>query len=560
MLPILLFILLALYLFLIAPRLWGRPDTTPLLDRHYAHRGLHDNGSDAPENSMPAFRKAVEAGYGIELDVQLTRDRIPVVFHDETLERVCGVQGNVRDYTFEQLQAFPLCASDERIPLFADVLKLVDGRVPLIVEIKIHESAPVVCAAADALLKDYKGVYCIESFHPFAVRWYMQNRPDVVRGQLSASFNKPGKREPFVQTLVHYLLTNVLCRPDFIAYDHRHKYNLSRLLCKALFRPLNVAWTIRSQEELDMSASDFQLFIFEGFRPKAEAASIMDFEEIIRDISALNVNLYDFALYTSEGIKTHRFQPCSNCLNSYSVAKAFIVTALGFLWDDGKIRMDDPISQYLDLPPDADPRWQRATIEHAVTHQLGFDAGFLDIDTEDTTLYPEGDYLSMVLRHPLAYEPGSHEQYSDAAYYLLSRLISKAAGENADTLLNRRLIRPLQFHEIAWSRCPLEYPIGATGLYISAEDMVKLPALYMQGGVWQGKQILSRDWVDLVIANAYEFSPLTGAECTPSTLMGKGGMYGQMAAFSIKKGFAVAWHAHEEGEKCRLIRDYVCSL
>ena len=90
--------------------------------------------------------------------------------------------------------------------------------------------------------------------------------------------------------------------------------------------------------------------------------------------------------------------------------------------------------------------------------------------------------------------------------------------------------------------------------------MVKLPALYMQGGVWQGKQILSRDWVDLVIANAYEFSPLTGAECTPSTLMGKGGMYGQMAAFSIKKGFAVAWHAHEEGEKCRLIRDYVCSL
>lgn len=270
MFSIILIILLAAYLFLIAPRIIGRPDTTPLLDRHYAHRGLHDNETDAPENSMPAFQAAVDAGYGIELDVQLTRDRIPVVFHDETLERVCGVEGNVRDYTFEELQAFTLCKSAERIPLFSDVLSLVDGKVPLIVEIKIHESAPVVCAAADALLREYKGVYCIESFHPFAVRWYKKNRPDVVRGQLSSNFNKPGKREPFVQTLVHYLLTNALCRPDFIAYDHRHKYNLSRLLCKALLRPLNVAWTIRSQEELDMSARDFDLFIFEGFIPKAD--------------------------------------------------------------------------------------------------------------------------------------------------------------------------------------------------------------------------------------------------------------------------------------------------
>ena len=269
MFPMLIVILIALYLFLIAPRIMGKPDTAPLFDRHYAHRGLHDNQTDAPENSMPAFKKAVDAGYGIELDVQLTRDRIPVVFHDETLDRVCGVSGNVRDYTYEELQAFTLCDSSERIPLFADVLTLVDGKVPLIVEIKIHESAAAVCAAADALLQNYKGVYCIESFHPFAVRWYKKNRPGIVRGQLSSNFNKPGKREPFEQTLVHYLLTNVLCRPDFIAYDHKHKYNLSRLVIKALFRPLNVAWTIRSQEEMDMSQKDFDLFIFESFLPKA---------------------------------------------------------------------------------------------------------------------------------------------------------------------------------------------------------------------------------------------------------------------------------------------------
>ena len=269
MLPILLAALVLLYLFLIAPRVLSRPDTSALLGAHYAHRGLHDNASDAPENSMPAFQKAVEAGYGIELDVQLTRDRIPVVFHDETLDRVCGVSGNVRDYTLSELQAFTLCGSNERIPTFADVLRLVGGRVPLIVEIKIHENANTVCAAADALLRDYKGVYCIESFHPFAVRWYRKNRPEIIRGQLSSSFSKPGKPEPFEQALVHYLLTNVLCRPDFIAYSHEHKYNLSRLLCKAVFRPLSVAWTIRSQEELDLSARDFDLFIFESFTPRA---------------------------------------------------------------------------------------------------------------------------------------------------------------------------------------------------------------------------------------------------------------------------------------------------
>lgn len=265
--PVLVAILLLVYLFLIAPRVLAKPDVSPLFDVHYAHRGLHDNDTDAPENALPAFQMAVDAGYGIELDVQLTRDRIPVVFHDETLERVCGVKGNVRDYTLEELQAFTLCKSSEHIPTFEQVLDLVDGRVPLIVEIKIHESADAVCSAADALLSKYKGAYCIESFHPFAVRWYKKNRPEVIRGQLSSNFNKPDHREPLSQLLVHYLLTNVLCRPDFIAYDHRHKYNLSRLLCKAVFRPLSVAWTIRSQEELDMSANDFSLFIFEGFKP-----------------------------------------------------------------------------------------------------------------------------------------------------------------------------------------------------------------------------------------------------------------------------------------------------
>lgn len=265
---ILLALLVIAYLFLIAPRMTGKPDASALMGVYYAHRGLHDNSGDAPENSLLSIKKAVAAGYGIEFDVQLTRDRIPVVFHDESLKRVCGVEGNVRDYTYEELQAFPLLASQERIPLLSDVLKAVDGRVPLIIEIKIHENAAEVCSKADELISAYNGPYCIESFDPRAVAWYKKNRPQVIRGQLSANFNTPERREPFVEMLVHYLLTNVIARPDFIAYDHLNKGNLSRVLCRKAFRALSVTWTIKNQQQLDAARADFDLFIFEQFIPQ----------------------------------------------------------------------------------------------------------------------------------------------------------------------------------------------------------------------------------------------------------------------------------------------------
>ena len=99
-------VLILLYLFLIAPRLFKKPDSTPYMGVHYAHRGLFDNKSDAPENSLAAFQKAVDAGYGMELDVQLSKDQKLVVFHDATLKRMCGVEGNVWDYTLEELKKF----------------------------------------------------------------------------------------------------------------------------------------------------------------------------------------------------------------------------------------------------------------------------------------------------------------------------------------------------------------------------------------------------------------------------------------------------------------------
>ena len=259
-------ILIALYLFLLMPRFTPRP-MQEFRGWQYAHRGFHDNATDAPENSAKAMRLAVEKGYGIELDVQLTKDEKVVVFHDATLNRVCGVDAAVNSMTYEELQQLRLLNSDEKIPLFSEMLKIIDGKVPLIMEIKMVDAKTRVCELANKELENYHGVYCMESFHPFAVNWYKKNRPDVARGQLSANFKKEGQKEDFREWLVHMLLTNVLARPDFVAYSHKSADNLSRRLTRA-FGATAVAWTIRSQQELDTNRKKFDLFIFEGFVPK----------------------------------------------------------------------------------------------------------------------------------------------------------------------------------------------------------------------------------------------------------------------------------------------------
>lgn len=259
--------MIILYFLMIMPRMINRPDREPFLKVYYAHRGLHDNGSDAPENSMEAFRKAVEAGYGIEMDIQLTKDRIPVVFHDFTLERMCGVEGKISDYTYEELQQFRLGDSKERIPKFEDVLQMVDGRVPLIVEFKIEFKDCSLCPIADKLLQNYKGLYCMESFNPLGVFWYRKNRSQVMRGQLSEAFLREGKfRSPFY-LIFQNLLFNFITKPDFVAYNHKHQNVLARKICHRLYRSTAAAWTIKSQEELERARKHFDMYIFDSFIP-----------------------------------------------------------------------------------------------------------------------------------------------------------------------------------------------------------------------------------------------------------------------------------------------------
>lgn len=252
-----------------------------------------------------------------------------------------------------------------------------------------------------------------------------------------------------------------------------------------------------------------------------------------KSIEALGLNLYDAAVITDEGQTHHRFQPASNCHNGYSVTKAFVVTAIGLLFDDGLLRPENRVCDFLPVP---EGRWREVTLHHLLTHTTGAAEGFLDIDVEDVRAWNTDEYLDLAFAQPLPYEPGTHERYSDGAFYVLSRVVSAVAGETADALLQRRILSPMHFGETAWSRCPKGHPIGATGLYAQAQDVVKLGWLYLNGGQYEGRQLLSREWTELVRQNHYEFKPM------PMGWIGKAGMYGQRVAFHPELRAAVAWH------------------
>ena len=255
------------YAFLVAPRMLGKPDRSQFNRVLYAHRGLFDNKSKAPENSILAFRKAADNCYGIEFDVQLSKDKIPVVFHDLSLKRMCGVDGNVCDYTAEELQQMKLKDSEQTIPTLEQVLNVINGRVPIIIEYKMDIVDTLVCELSDAILQNYKGSYCIESFHPWAVKWYKENRPEILRGQLCEDYGlNPEKYQGAQFWVMRNLLTNFLTRPDFIAYKHEHANVFSRKVCSWL-GALPVAWTIRSQEDYEVAKTNFQVFIFDSCTP-----------------------------------------------------------------------------------------------------------------------------------------------------------------------------------------------------------------------------------------------------------------------------------------------------
>ncbi len=266
------------------------------------------------------------------------------------------------------------------------------------------------------------------------------------------------------------------------------------------------------------------------------------------------LHLIKIAEIKGEMVSEKTIVPTCPCLDGYSVAKAFTMTAVGLLFDDGIL---DPAERLRDIlaeeyPADAHPAFDVLTLDHCLTHRLGHPGGYLDIDGLDATTF-DSDYLRQTLCTPPTHTPGEKSVYTDAAFYLVARAVEKRSGKALETLLWERLFLAMGYREAAFSKCPLGHAMGATGLYIRAEDAAKLGALYLHGGLWQGKRLLSEKWVELALARGYELHACGGGKA-----FGKGGMMGQMVMFVPHADRAVAWYAFESKSMAPLV-DFVAS-
>lgn len=258
-------LIIIFYLFAIRGRV-GYKKLSDLQSFDYAHRGLHGNG--VAENSMTAFRKAKENGYGIELDIHLLKDGSLAVMHDNSLKRTTGEHRIIEDLTAEELKLYNLEGTEDTIPTFKEVLDLYNGAAPLIVELKANKNQAALAEAAADILKDYNGAYCIESFDPRCILWLKKNRPEIIRGQLAQNFFKTkDKLNFFIKFLLSNNLLNFITKPDFVAYNFSHRKTLSTQLCQKLWKMQMVAWTIRTKETQKQVKSENWLSIFEYFLP-----------------------------------------------------------------------------------------------------------------------------------------------------------------------------------------------------------------------------------------------------------------------------------------------------
>ena len=245
----------------------GHPGLGGLRGWKYAHRGLHD--AQLPENSMGAFRAALEHGYGIELDIHLMKDGNLAVIHDCSLKRTAGADVKITDLTAEDLENYRLGGTDEKIPLFSQVLELYAGKAPLIIELKSDNNARELVAAAVQIMEGYEGPYCMESFDPRVVLELKKQAPQVIRGQLAMD-NFKEKNLP-VGAVIKWILTNnagnFLTQPDFVAYRFADRKRLANKLARSFWGLQGVSWTLKSQEDFDTAVAEGWLPIFEGFKP-----------------------------------------------------------------------------------------------------------------------------------------------------------------------------------------------------------------------------------------------------------------------------------------------------
>ena len=254
-------VLMLLIYLLVLVRPSGKAPSDKALLCDYAHRGLHGNG--VPENSLAAFSAAADAGYGIELDVQLSRDGVVIVFHDYTLTRMTGDTRKLSQLSAEELSALRLSDTEQKIPTFAEVLETVDGRVPLLVELKGENADTSLCPKVAEMLKNYCGSYCIESFNPLLVRGMKQLLPEAYCGLLYTNVVRDKHKQDALHIALTTMSLNCLCRPHFIAFNEQDREAFPVKLTTRFWNAPKLVWTVRGKAAVEKAHAAGEWAIFE---------------------------------------------------------------------------------------------------------------------------------------------------------------------------------------------------------------------------------------------------------------------------------------------------------
>lgn len=250
---------LAYLLVMIRPRAKKPQDSSLLCD--YAHRGLHGNG--IPENSLAAFDAACREGIGIELDVQLSQDGEVMVFHDPTLYRMIGRDAKLCELDAHELQMLTLTDTRQKIPTLREVLTLVDGRVPLLVELKGEDIDTSICKKVAAQLLEYRGAYCIESFNPLLIRAIKKYIPHAFCGLLYTNVCRSKNKYSPIYILPTCMALNFIARPDFISYNVDSRRSFPVYITTKLYGAVKFVWTIKTNDEFDIAHKHGEHAIFE---------------------------------------------------------------------------------------------------------------------------------------------------------------------------------------------------------------------------------------------------------------------------------------------------------
>lgn len=254
--------------------------------------------------------------------------------------------------------------------------------------------------------------------------------------------------------------------------------------------------------------------------------------------------MFDAAIVTKNGIERWYPATANNANNGHSSTKFFISTAIGILCDEGKLSLDTKITSLFcedDKPVDMDVRWNEVSIRNALQHKTGIDEIPYGVDDDNHIELIGDDFLKYVFSLKIMHNPGTFRRYSDEAYYLLSRVISAASGMNTIDFFREKIMKPLGFRQWAMACCPKGYPIGGGGFFARSDDVAKLGFTYACGGIYNGRKIVSQNYIDEAMKFDYA--------CTrhrDSDVFVKTGAKGQMIAFSVERCVAAAWHGFSE--------------